>query len=162
MVIVADTEEELADARGRATGANKSALKKEVRKWLESVDDKQSVAFYVTTGIPPSPELLSRAFPFPMRKPPSPFLQTLDAFSGGFTLAKEIQFQLAFNAESEEVAKKLTESANSGLRILLTLVQQNAEKDAKYRPVVDVVKGLRFTSAGTEVLFRGEVEPRHR
>ena len=64
---------------------------------------------------------------------------------------------MAFNAESEEVAKKLTESANGGLRILLTLVQQNVEKDAKYRPVVDAVKGLRFTNQGSGILFRGEV-----
>jgi hypothetical protein len=154
MLIAADTEEALADARSRTTGAQKSALKKEVRKWLESADDKQSVAF-VTTGAAFA-RLLEGAS-VPNAETAVAFLQTLDAFSGGFTLAKGIQFRLTFSAESEEVAKKLTESANSGLRILLTLVQQNAEKDAKYRPVVDVVKGLRFTSAGTEILFRGEV-----
>jgi hypothetical protein len=153
-LIAADTEGALADARSRTTGAKKSGLKKEVRKWLEAADDKQSVAF-VTTGA--AFARLVEGASVAHAENAIAFLQTLDAFSGGITLAKGIQFQLAFSAESAEVAQKLTESANGGLRILLTLVQQNAEKDSKYRPVVDVVKGLRFTTAGTEILFRGDM-----
>jgi hypothetical protein len=154
VLIAADTEAALADARGRSSGAKKSALKKELKSALEALDTKQSVAF-VTTGT--AFARLLDGVSVPSAENAIAFLQSLSAFSGGATLADGFQFQLAFTAESAEVAKKLADSASSGVKILLTLVQQNAEKDAAYRPVVDVVKALRFTSSGAQVLFRGDL-----
>jgi hypothetical protein len=153
-LIVATTEESLADALARAAGSKKSALKKEFQKALGAIGDRQSVAF-VSSGA--ALARLAEGVSLPNGESAAAFLQTLDVLSGGVTLAKGIQFQLAGNAGDEETAKKLTESANGALRILLTLVRQTAEKDERFLPIADVVKALRFTSQGTEIHFRGEV-----
>jgi len=153
-LIATTTEEPLADALARVAGSKKSGIKKEVKRLLESTDDRQSVAF-VSSGV--ALARLAEGIALPNGESTTAFLQTLDVLSGNITLAKGIQFQLKGNAESDEVAKKLTESANGALRILLTLVRQTAEKDDKYLPFVDVVSVLRFTNQGAEILFRGEV-----
>lgn len=153
-LLVATTAEALADALARAAGSKKSGLKKEMRKLLESTEDRQSVAF-VSTG--PAFASFVEGVSLPNAESAVAFLQTLDAFSGGITLARGVQFQLTLNAGSDETAKKLTDGANSGLRLLVTLAQRNAEQDARYLPVVDVVKSLRFTNQNAEILFRGEV-----
>jgi hypothetical protein len=153
-LIAATTEEALADALARAAGTKKSDLKKEMRKLLEATGDRQSVAF-VSSGA--ALARVAEGIPIPNSESTTAFLQTLDALAGGITLAKGIQFQLTFNAENDETAKKLTESANGALRILLTLVRQTAEKDEKMLPLVDVVKALRFINKGTEIFFQGEL-----
>jgi hypothetical protein len=151
-LIAAPTAEALTDALDRDAGSKKSALKKEVRAALESVGDGQSVAF-VATG--PALARFVGGAGLPNAETAVAFLKTLDVVAGGVTLDKDIQFQLAVNAESEEAAKKLAESATSATRLLLTLARQTAETDGNYLPVVDVVKGLRFSSEGTGVRFRG-------
>jgi hypothetical protein len=153
-LIATTTEESLADALARASGSKKSGLKKEMKKLLESTDDRQSVAF-VSRGA--ALARLAEGISLPNEESATTFLQTLEVLSGNITLAKGIQFQLKGKAESDEVAKTLTESANGALRILLTLTRQTAEKDYKYLPFVDVVSVLRFTNQGAEILFRGEV-----
>jgi hypothetical protein len=151
-LLAAASEEALADARGRTAGARKSGLKKEIRTALEAADDNQSVAF-VSGGAAFARRV--EGLSLPRAESAVTFLRTLDAFAGGVTLAKDVRFRLTFNAESEEAAKKLTESANGAARILLTLVRQTAGTDAKYLPVVDVVKGLRFTQEGAGIRFAG-------
>lgn len=153
-LLAATTGEALADALGRTGGSKKSGLKKEMSNLLESTDERQSVTF-VSTG--PAFASFVEGFSLPNAESAVAFSQTLDAMSGGITLTRGIQFQLAVNAGSVETAKKLTDSANSGLLLVATLARQNAEKDAKYLPVVDVVKSLRFTNQGSGILFRGEV-----
>jgi len=153
-LIAGSTEESLVDALARAAGSKKSGLKKELRKMLESTDYRQSVAF-VSSGT--ALARLAEGTSIPNAENAITFLKTVDTLSGGITLAKGIHFQLTCNAESDEVAKKLTESANGALRILLTLVRQTAEKDDKYLPVMDVVRALRFMNQGPEIFFRGEI-----
>ena len=78
-LIVATTEEALADARNRAAGTKKSGLKKEMRKFLETADEKQSVGF-VSTGT--AFARLVEGISIPDAETAIAFLQTLDAFSG--------------------------------------------------------------------------------
>jgi hypothetical protein len=85
------------------------------------------------------------------------FLKSLDLVSGSMTLAKGIQFQLSCAADSEDVARKLTDSANSAQRMLLTYVRQTAEKEPRYRPVIDVVAQLQFIAQAKRITLRGEL-----
>lgn len=153
-LIAAPTGEALAAALARRAGSKKSALKKEVRAALAAVGDRQSIAF-VASG--PALARVAGGAGLPNADKAVAFLKTLDVAAGGITLDKDIQFQLAVNAESEASAGKLAESANGSIRILLTLVRQTADRDARYRPVVDVVEGLRFSNVGADIRLRGRL-----
>lgn len=153
-LLAAATEDSLVNALAQASGSKPSALKKEVRRVLESAGARQSITF-VSSGATLARRLGGTSIPNIERA--TAFLQTLDTVSGGITLAKGIQFQLVSNADSDETAKKLAESANGALRILLTLVRQHAEKDNTLKPVAEVVTGLSFTTDGSRIVFRGEV-----
>ena len=153
-LLAAATEDSLVSALARASGSKKSSLKKAMSTVLESAGTRQSVTF-VSSGASLARRLEGTSIPNAERV--TAFLQALDTVSGGITLAKGIQFQLASNAESDDTAKKLAESANGALRILLTLVRQHAEKDPTLGPVAEVVTGLSFTTDGSGIAFRGEV-----
>jgi hypothetical protein len=153
-LIAASTEGALRDALDRRAGKRKSGLKKEVRGVLESSDAKQSITF-VSTGAGFARVMENLAVPNSEKA--VAFLKSQDAFSGGITLTQRIAFQLAFHLENDEAAKKLAESAKGALRMLYTLAQQQAEKDARYGPFVPILKGTRFTSEGTKLNLRVEM-----
>lgn len=151
-LITAATPKALADAQSRAAGGKPSGLNALVKATLEAAGDGQSLAF-ASTGAGLARRLAG--VPLPDPETAAAFLRTLDAVAGGVTLAKGVRFQLAVNADSEDAAKRLADSAASGTRTLQTLTQQNAARDAKYLPVGEVVASLRFTSRGTAVRLAG-------
>lgn len=153
-LIAATTERALAEALARGAGTKKPVLKTELRRALGATSGEQSVAF-VSGG--PALARLVGGTGIPNAENAAAVLKALDVVAGGVTLDKDIRFQLLAHADGEETAKKLADSANSAVRVLLTLARQTADKDAKYLPVVDVVKALRFSAEGTGVRLRGSM-----
>ncbi len=144
----------LNEARARATGAKQGMLKKEFGKLLEDARAEESIRI-VATGPVLSRLLESAALPNTERA--CTFLKSVSAISSVVTLRKDVEFRLAIATESEEAALKLAVSANSGARILRTVVEQGAEQDARLHPLVEIVKTLRFTSEGSVIRLQGEV-----
>ncbi|MCI0639742.1 MAG: hypothetical protein L0Y72_24115 [Gemmataceae bacterium] len=154
LLIAAPTKESLNDALGRISNNRQANLKKEVRTLLETVNKKQSVSF-VATGS--ALAKMMEGAPIPNAEIAGQALQSIDGLSGAITITREIQFQLGVNAKDEDTAKKMSAGGNVALLTVRALVEQRAKEDQKLAPVVDIVKTLRISSQGSNILLRGEV-----
>src|SRR5207253_1867813 len=129
-------------------------LKKEFAALLDTVNDKQSINF-VGTGA--ALAKLIENLPVPNGDAAAGALQNIDGISGAITIKKEVQFQLGVNAKDEAGAKKMAQDGTGMLLGVQFLVAQQAKQDAKFAPVVDIVKTLRITNQGSNVILRGTV-----
>jgi len=138
----------------RAAGTEKSNLKKNVKDLLKTIDSKQSISG-IATGT-----ALSKALedaPIPNAQAIGPALQAIEGISGALTIGKDIQFQLGIGTKDAETAKDFAQKANFGLILAKGLVAQEAKKDMKLLPVVDVLNTLRAEAKGSSLILRAEV-----
>ncbi|MCI0376949.1 MAG: hypothetical protein L0215_05040 [Gemmataceae bacterium] len=154
LLIAAPTKEALNDALSRISNNRPANLKKEVRTLLETVNKKQSVSF-VATGS--ALAKMMEGAPVPNAEIAGQALQSIEGLSGAITITREIQFQLGVNAKDEATAKNMATAGNVALLTVRSLVETRAKEDQKLAPVVDIVKTLRITSQGSNILLRGEV-----
>jgi hypothetical protein len=154
VLLATSSKEALTNALAQASGSKKSELKKEFAVLLDTVNNKQSINF-VATG--PALAKLVESAPIPNGEAASAALQNIDGLSGAITVNKDVQFQLGINAKDEPGAKKMASDGSGMLLVVQVLVGQQAKKDEKFAPLVDVVKTLRITSQGSNVLLRGTV-----
>jgi hypothetical protein len=154
VLYAAKSKEELTDGLARIAGAKPSNLKKEYAALLSTINNKQSIGF-VATGA--ALAKLTQAAPVPNAEAAAALLQNIDGMSGAITIAKEVEFQIGVNAKDEASAKKMAQDGNGMLLGVKFLVSQQASKDEKLAPLVDVAKTLRLTNQGSNVLLRGTV-----
>ena len=154
ILIATSTSAGLTDALERLAGSKQSSLKKEFAVLLDTVNDKQSMSF-VATGA--ALAKLVQGGQVPNGEAAALALQNIDGLSGALTVGKEVQFQLGLNAKNEAGAKKMAQDGSGMLLGVQFLVNQQAKKDEKFAPVVDIVKTLRITNQGSNVLLRGTI-----
>jgi hypothetical protein len=154
VLYAAMTREELADAVGRVAGTKTSNLNKDYAVLLDTVNNKQSVSF-VATGAALSK--LTKDAPIPNGDAAAAVLQSIDGLSGAITVGKEVEFQIGVNAKDEATAKKMAQDGNGMLLGVKFLVGQQATKDERLAPLVDIAKTLRLDNQGSNVLLRGTV-----
>ncbi|MFO0967129.1 MAG: hypothetical protein U0793_16305 [Gemmataceae bacterium] len=145
----------LADVIARDSGTKKSALKKEIQGLLDTVSGKQSLNFVATgaaiaQGIKNAPNI-------PNPDAVAAALGQIDGLSGAITLTKEVQFQLAVNTKDADTAQKMAQGAQLALGAVKAMVQEKAKTDEKAAIAADVLKTLRVTNMGPNILFRGEI-----
>jgi hypothetical protein len=141
-------------ALDRATGKEKSVLKKNVKDLLQTVNAKQSISG-IATG-----SALARALedaPIPNAQAIGPALAAIEGLSGALTIGKDIQFQLGIGTKDEETAKDFAQKANFGLIVAKGLLAQKAKEDMKLLPLVDVLNTLRAEAKGSSLVLRAEV-----
>jgi hypothetical protein len=141
-------------ALARATGKEKSVLKKNVKDLLQTVNAKQSISG-IATG-----SALARALedaPIPNAQAIGPALAAIEGLSGALTIGKDIQFQLGIGTKDEETAKDFAQKANFGLIVAKGLLAQKAKEDMKLLPLVDVLNTLRAEAKGSSLVLRAEV-----
>jgi hypothetical protein len=144
----------LSDALERLAGTKKASLKKEFAVLLDTVNDQQSVNF-VATGA--ALAKVAQNEQVPNGQAAAMALQNIDGMSGALTVTKEVQFQIGINAHDEASAKKMAQDGTGMLLGAQFLMAQQAKKDDKLAPIVDIVKTLRITTQGSNVLLRGNV-----
>ena len=154
VLVATMTREALTDTLARLDGTKSSSLKKEFAVLLDTVNNRQSINF-VATG--PALAKLVAAAPIPNGEAVTAGLQSIDGLSGAITVTKEVNFQLGINAKDEAGAKKMAQDGNGVILLGQLLVNQAAQKDEKLAPVVDVVRTLRITNQGSNVVLRGNV-----
>ncbi|MBI3412386.1 MAG: hypothetical protein HY040_29040 [Planctomycetes bacterium] len=155
-LLACTTRDGLDAAIARADGSKQSALKKEFKAILETTNDKQSISV-VATGS--AIGKLAQGAPLPnadLGKKLDQGLQGIEALSFSLTAAKDIQFQLGVSAKDAAKAKELADGSNIGLFFIRSLAEQQAKKDEKLAPLVDIAKSLRVTTQGSNFLLRGE------
>jgi hypothetical protein len=154
MLVVTASESGLTDALERLAGNKKTTLKKEFAVLLDTVNDQQSVNF-VATGA--ALAKLAQNEQVPNGQAAAMALQNIDGLSGALTVTKEVQFQIGINARDEAGAKKMAQDGTGMLLGAQFLMAQQAKKDDKLAPLIDIVKTLRITTQGSNVLLRGNV-----
>ena len=154
VLLAAGNKDALLEAVGRAAGTKRATRKKEFTGLLGTVNNKQSINF-VATGA--ALAKLSEGAPVPNGEAATAALQGIEGLSGAITITKEVQFQLGVNAKDEAGAKKMAQDGTGMLLGVQFLIGQQAKKDEKFAPVVDIVKTLRITNEGSHVLLRGVV-----
>jgi hypothetical protein len=154
VLYAAMSREELAEAVARLAGTKTSSLKKDYAALLDTINSKQSVSF-VATGAALSK--LAQGAPIPNGEAAAAVLQSIDGLSGAITVGKEVEFQIGVNAKDEGTAKKMAQDGNGMLLGVQFLVGQQATKDERLAPLVDIAKTLRLTNQGSNVLLRGTV-----
>lgn len=154
LMIAAASREALNAAIGRINGTKSANLKANFKELLSTTNNKQSISFVAS-----SDGLVKMAENAP--KQPGgdvgAMLQELEGMSLSITLTKDITFQLAGTAKTEEAAKKMAAAANFGLVGVRGMVIQKAKEDEKIQPVADIANTLRITTQGNNVVIRGEV-----
>jgi hypothetical protein len=154
ILLATTSKDALTEALARAAGPKKVSLKKEFAVLLDTVNDKQSISFAATGAA--LAKLIDNA-PIPNGEAVSAALRDIDGLSGAVTAGKDLQFQLGVGAKDEAGAKKMAQDGTGMLLGVQFLVAQQAKKDEKFVPVVDIVKSLRITNQGSNVLLRGTV-----
>jgi len=154
-LVATASKEGLADAIARSTGTKKSTPKKEFRDLLETTNPRQSVSFVATgnalsSGIKNAPNI-------PNPDQVAAALGQIDGLSGSLTLGKEMQFELNVAAKDAETAKKMADGANLVIGAVKAMVQKKAEGDPKAQIASDILKTLRITNRGSNLVFRGEM-----
>ncbi len=84
-------------------------------------------------------------------------LQQVDGMSLAVTIQKDVDFQLGFNAKDAKTAADIAVKGNLGLGFAKNTVAEQAKKDERLVPAVDVLNTIRLTSAGSNLMIRGQV-----
>ena len=154
VLVVTSSAAGLSDALERLAGTKKANLKKEFAVLLDTVNDQQSLNF-VATGTALAKAAQNEQVP--NGQAAAMALQNIDGLSGALTVTKEVQFQIGINARDEAGAKKMAQDGTGMLLGAQFLMAQQAKKDDKLAPLIDIVKTLRITTQGSNVLLRGNV-----
>jgi len=154
-LVVAGTKDGFGDAVARHAGSRQSTLKKDVKALLETVNNKQSMNI-IATG-PALTRMLEDA-PIPNAEAAAGFLQKVEGVSGAITIDKNIGFQIGVNASDKATAEQFVKAGNGGLLLARAMIEKKKEEDpAKFGAAADIVKTLRLTNQGNNVILRGEI-----
>jgi hypothetical protein len=138
------------------------ALKKEVSELLKTTSPTQSFG-YVTTG--PALSNLVQKLVEQNADPKgklivqmaTPVLKAIAALGIEVTIRKDIDFQVGVGTKDKEAADALAKQLNGFILLGRGMVANNAKKDPKLEPALEIMKTLRTTVEGTTVLVRGQV-----
>ena len=162
MLLVAGSLTGLTDGLERVNGTKKNNLKKEFRSLVETTSSKQSMNIVATGAAiaklldenPNIPEQQRAQVDMAVK-----FLKNIDGFSVAITLAKDIQFQLGVNAKDNDTAKTMAQQAQKGLAGIQFLLQLQAGQNEKLAPLMDILKTLKVTNQGSNLIIQGQVTP---
>jgi hypothetical protein len=151
----ADFTEAVARLNGSKTTNFKSAVFKNL---LETINNKQSISFVATSAM-----LLKLAEKAPegaggdQAKQAMAFLKQMDGFSAAVTIEKNIDFQLGVNTMDADTAKKYAGLGELLIGAAKLKIAEQAKKDEKFLPAMEILNTLRITSQGSNLVFRGQI-----
>jgi len=147
-LVVTMDEDILKGAITRSTGKEIVATK--VKDLLKATNDKQSFSL-VSTGEP----MIQLA---KMISPNIPdVVESIQGIVAAVTVSKDINLQVGIDTKDEKSAKDLVAIGQAGLLIVNQLAAAQADANAAFVPVVDILKTLRLSSTGSNVQFTGSV-----
>ena len=84
-------------------------------------------------------------------------LKKLDGFSAAVTIQKDIDFELGVNMKDADTANQTAMFGNLGLAGVKQKIQDAAKDNEKLLPAVDVLKTIRITAKGSNLMVRGQI-----
>lgn len=154
-LVASATKDTIAEVIARNTGAKKAGHKKEFRAVLDATNAKQSLNFAATgnalmTGVKNAPKI-------PKNDQVAGVLADIHGLSGSITVKKDVEFQLNVTAADADAAQKMAQGAQFAIGAVKAMVQNKADTDPNAQIAVDVLKTLRVTNMGPNLVFRGEM-----
>ncbi len=146
-------KEGLTDAIARFNGTKQSAMKKDFKGLFDTTNAKQSLSMVVTGKA--LGEILKNAPNVPEKAIDE--AKKIDGISAAITLDKNVTFQFGVNAVDADTAKTMADQGNAGLKLAMFFVNNKAQQDEKFAFAVDIMKTLRISSQGVNVVLRGEI-----
>lgn len=158
-VIATASKVDFAEAVARLNGNKKAAFKTEVIKsLLETVNAKQSISLVATSNIMAKlAENAPQGGAGDKAKQVMEVLKTMDGFSAAVTIKTDIDFLLGINTKDADTASKY--AAKGGLLIAgaKAMIADQAKKNEKLGPLVDIVNTLKLTTQGSNLVVRGQI-----
>jgi hypothetical protein len=152
VLIAAADKEALTGAMARLEGTKKTTFKREFASLLSTTNAKQSFSFVATgaamTKLMENPNI-------PNGNAAGAAFADIDGIAASFTIGKNIDFQLGLNAKDEPSARKKAKDWNSMIPVLQVVIDNQAQRDEKFAPLSDIIKSIKITSTGNNVLLKG-------
>jgi hypothetical protein len=156
-MIAAATKADFADAVARFKGTKDSSLKTEVKDLLKTVNSKQSINAIATSNILAK---LSEKAPQgnnEQAKMAVAALNKLEGVSLAITVQKDIDFQVGVNTKDKETAESFATLGTVAIAGLKMSLADKAKNNEDLLPAVDVLKTLRATAKGTNLIIQGQI-----
>jgi hypothetical protein len=153
-ILACSQKERMTTALGRVKEGVKATLKKSVKELLQTVNSKQSISG-VATGDALAKHLEDA--PIPNADAIGPALRAIEGLSGAVTIGKDVQFQLGIGTKDADTAKDFAQKANLGLILAKGILDQEAKKNMKLLPLVDVLNTLRAEAKANSLVLRAEI-----
>lgn len=152
-VVLAAEEEALKEAIARSKGNQIAATK--VKHYFKTANDKQSLSFALSGAfLGKLVSKIERDFGSKGQFV-TKYMTNIEGLSGAFTITKEINFQFSAVAKDEKAAEELASFGSGGLLLLNAML--GGQQDPDQAPLLDVVRTLKVSSAGTQILLTGKV-----
>jgi hypothetical protein len=158
-MIASSTKADFAEAVARLKGNKAPNFKSTVFKnLLETVNDKQSISLVATSAV-----LAKLAEKAPegaggdQAKMAIAALKQLDGFSTAVTIQRNIDFQIGVNTMDQETASKYAGLGNILIGAAKVKVGDEAKKDPKLVPAMEILNTIRITAQGSNLVVRGQI-----
>lgn len=130
------------EALDKQAGKKKADLKKDLTTLLDKADTKQSVTMVALgSGLGADQD----------------FADKIKTVTGGINITDEIKMAIEMAAKDDKSAKAVAEELDKKMGEVKTLVGFMAASDARFAPLVDVVKTLKISATGSTISLKGDV-----
>ena len=158
-MIACATKADFAEAVDRLNDEKAPNYKSAIFKGLlETVNNKQSISFVATSIMltklaEKAPEGAGGA----QAEQAIALLKQLDGFSTAVTIEKNIDFQLGVNTKDNETASKYAGLGNLLIGAAKVKIGDEAKKNEKLVPAMEILNTIRVTSQGSNLVVRGQI-----
>jgi hypothetical protein len=147
-IVVSPGKDYVVEAMKKDAGKSDAPFKDEdFRALLARMDDKQSLAF---AGV-------GSAFKGGDLGPAGEILEKIDAIGGGLTIADELKLEVVVSARTEDDAKKLKDTVNTGINSGIALLGVVASDNKDLDKVMDILKTIKATSKDKTVTLKARI-----
>jgi hypothetical protein len=147
-IVASPGKDYVVDAMKKSAGKDDAEMKdKDFAALLARMDDKQTLAF---AGV-------GSAFKGGDLGPAGEIFEKIDAIGGGLTIGDEIRLEVVLSAHTEDDAKKLKETVNTGINSGIALLGVAANGSPELDKVMDVLKTIKATSKDKTVTLKARI-----
>jgi hypothetical protein len=149
-ILAAGNLPSLKEAIARSAGTKPAVLKKDVADLLKLVNEKQSISFVASGrslgGLGQGFGAIGQAMP-----------GLEGGISGSISFTKQLEFQVGVAMNDPIKARDTSDQGNNVLFIARAIVAQQAQQNAQFAPVMEVLNSIRVFTMGNNVMMTGEV-----
>ena len=115
---------------------------------MERLDEKQSLTFAA----------VGAAFKGSDLGPVNELFLKVDALGGGLTIGDDLKIEVVLSAKTEEDAKKIKETVNTGINSGIALLGLAAGDHKELEKVLDILKTVKATSKDKTVTLKVSID----